>query len=172
MTIIVLTGAPGVGKTTAVIRVARALKERGLKVGGIVSRELRTNNMRVGFEFIDLTTNDRSVLASITGNGPMLGKYFVNVAGCHFAAERLTNAIRNSEVIVCDEIGPMELKSTEFVNSVRNLLYVDKKVIVVLHQKLQHVVTDEFRDKASLLINLDLENRDKVNEILLDRLFA
>ncbi|MGB6527874.1 MAG: nucleoside-triphosphatase, partial [Candidatus Nitrosopolaris sp.] len=62
--------------------------------------------------------------------------------------------------------------STEFVDSVRNLLYVDKKVIVVLHQKLQHVVTDEFRDKASLLINLDLENRDKVNEILLDRLFA
>jgi nucleoside-triphosphatase len=172
MTIIVLTGAPGVGMTTAVIRVARELKERGLKVGGIVSRELRTNNMRVGFEFIDLTTNDRSVLASITGNGPRLGKYFVNVAGCRFAAERLTNAIRNSEVIVCDEIGPMELKSREFVDSVRNLLYVDKKVIVVLHQKLQHVVTDEFRDKSSLLINLDLENRDKVNEILLDRLFA
>ena len=172
MTIIVLTGAPGVGKTTAIIRVVRALKERGLKVGGIVSREVRTNNMMVGFEFIDLTTNDRSVLASITGNGPRLGKYFVNVAGCRFAAERLTNAIRNSEVIVCDEIGPMELKSREFVDSVKNLLYVDKKVFVVLHQKLQHVVTDEFRDKSSLLINLDLENRDKVNEILLDRLFA
>ena len=38
MTIIALSGAPGVGKTTAVIRVARALKERGVKVGGIVSR--------------------------------------------------------------------------------------------------------------------------------------
>jgi len=87
MTIIVLTGAPGVGKTTAVIRVARALKERGVKVGGIVSRELRINNMRVGFEFIDLTTNDRTVLASITGNGPKVGRYFVNVTGCRFAAE-------------------------------------------------------------------------------------
>ena len=38
MIIIILTGAPGVGKTTAVIRVARELKERGVKVGGIVSR--------------------------------------------------------------------------------------------------------------------------------------
>jgi nucleoside-triphosphatase THEP1 len=54
MTIIVLTGAPGVGKTTAVMRAARALNDRGLNVGGIVSRELRTNNMRIGFEFIDL----------------------------------------------------------------------------------------------------------------------
>ena len=172
MTIIVLTGAPGVGKTTAVIRVARELKERGVKVGGIVSRELRINNMRIGFEFIDLTSNDRSVLASITGNGPKVGKYFVNVAGCRFAAERLTNAIRNSDVIICDEIGPMELKSREFIDSVKNLLYVDKKVIVVVHQKLQHLLTDEFRNRSSLLINLDLENRDKVNQILFERLIA
>ena len=172
MTIIVLTGAPGVGKTTAVIRVARALKERGVKVGGIVSRELRINNMRVGFEFIDLTSNDRSVLASITGNGPKVGKYFVNIAGCRFAAERLTNAVRNSDVIICDEIGPMELKSKEFIDSVKNLLEFDKKVIVVVHQKLQHPLTDEFRNKSSLLINLDLKNREKVNEILLDRLIA
>ena len=172
MTIIVVTGAPGAGKTTAVMRVARELKERGVKVGGIVSRELRTNNMRIGFEFIDLTTNDRSVLASITGNGPKVGKYFVNLAGCHFAAERLKNAVRNSDIIICDEIGPMELKSGEFIDSVKNLLFVDKKVIVVVHQKLQHVVTDEFRDKSSLLINLGLENRDQVNEILLDKLIA
>ena len=172
MTIIVLTGAPGVGKTSAVMRVARELRERGVKVGGIVSRELKTNNTRIGFEFIAFTTNDRNVLASITGNGPKVGKYFVNVAGCRFAAERLTNAVRNSDVIICDEIGPMELKSREFIDSVKNLLEVDKKVIVVVHQKLQHLLTDEFRNKSSLLTNLDLENREKANEILLDKLIG
>src|SRR5919198_2262304 len=158
MTIIVLTGAPGVGKTTAIIRVVQALKERGVKIGGIVSRELRTTTMRIGFEFIDLATNDRHVLASITGNGPKVGKYFVNLAGCRFAAERLTNAVRNSDVIICDEIGPMEVKSREFIDSVKNLLDVDKKVIVVVHQKLQHLLADEFRNKSSLLIKLNLEN--------------
>jgi nucleoside-triphosphatase len=171
MTLILLTGAPGVGKTTVVIHVARALKERVI-VGGIVSKEIRFNNNRVGFEFIALTTNDRNVLASITGNGPKVGKYFVNVPGCRFAAERLTNAVRNSEFIICDEIGPMELKSIEFIDSVKYLLDVDKKVLVVIHQNLQHLLTDEFRNKSSLLINLDLENREKVNEILLDRLIA
>lgn len=170
MTIIVLTGAPGTGKTTAIIRVARTLNERGVKVGGIISREVRTNNMRTGFEFIDLITYDRKVLASITGNGPKVGKYFVNLAGCRFAAERLTNAVMNSDVIFCDEIGPMELKSREFVDSVKNLLDADKTVIVVVHQKIQHLLIDEFRNKSNLLINLDLENREKVNEILLYRL--
>jgi nucleoside-triphosphatase len=172
MTIIVLTGPPGAGKTTAVMRVARELKERGVKIGGIVSRELRANNKRIGFEFIDLATSDRSVLASITGNGPRVGKYFVNLTGCRFAAERLKNAASNSDIIICDEIGPMELKSGEFIDSVENLLDVDKKVVVVVHQKLKHTVTDQFRYKSSLLINLGLENRDKVNEILLDRLIA
>lgn len=171
MTIMIVTGAPGVGKTTVVIRVARALQERGVKVGGIVSREIRTNNVRTGFELIDLNTNDKNILASITGNGPKVGKYFVNLAGCSFAAKRLTNAVRNSDVIICDEIGPMELKSREFIDSVNSLLYVDKKVIVVIHQHLQHPLIEEFRNKSILLINLNLENREKANEILLDRIF-
>lgn len=67
MTIIVPTGAPGVGKTIVVLVIAYKLKKREVRVGGIVSREVRTNNVRTGFEFIDLTTNDQ-VLASLTGN--------------------------------------------------------------------------------------------------------
>ena len=170
MTILVITGAPGIGKTTAVIHAASTLKVKGINVGGIVSRELRFNNKRVGFEFIDLITNDTNVLASITGNGPKVGKYFVNLAGCRFAAERLDAAARNCDVIICDEIGPMELKSREFIDSAKKLLDVDKKTIVVVHQRLQHPLTEQFRKKSSLLISLDLANREKVNEILLDRL--
>lgn len=61
MTIIILTGTSGVGKTTIVRDVAQKLKERGVRVGGVVSREMRTNNVRTGFEFIDLTTNSRDI---------------------------------------------------------------------------------------------------------------
>jgi len=48
----------------------------------------------------------------------------------------------------------MEIKSGEFLEAVKNLLDLDKKVVVV---------TDQFRYKSSLLINLCLENREKVN---------
>ena len=92
--------------------------------------------MRVGFEFVDLITNDTNVLAYVTGNGPKVGKYFVSLDGCRFEAERLVVALKSCDVIICDGIGPMELKSIEFINSVKNLLEVDKKVIVVMHQKL------------------------------------
>jgi nucleoside-triphosphatase len=112
MTILVITGAPGIGKTTAVIHVARTLRDKGINVGGIVSRELRTNNMRIGFEFIDLITNDTNVLASITGNGPQIGKYFVSLEGCRFAAERLNRAIKRCDVVICEFVS--ELVSFSF----------------------------------------------------------
>lgn len=172
MTILVITGAPGIGKTTAVIHIARTLKDKGINVGGIVSRELRFNNIRVGFELIDLMTNDTYVLASITGNGPKVGKYFVSLEGCRFAAERLKRAIKSCNVIACDEIGPMELKSIEFINCAKNLLEIDKKIIVVVHHMLRHPLVDQFKNKSSLLINIDLENREKINEILLNRLLV
>ena len=58
-----------------------------------------------------------------------------------------------------DEIGPMELESKEFVEVVENLLSTAEKVIVVLHQNLEHTLTDKFRKKSSTLININLENR-------------
>ena len=170
MAVIVLTGAPRVGKTTIAMDVAQKLNERGVRVGGVASMEVRTNNVRTGFEFIDLTTNDRKILASVTENGPRVGKYFVSLSGCQFAASRLINALINSDVIICDEIGPMELKSKEFVDAARNLITTNKNVIVVVHQKLDHPLIKEFREKSSSLISITLGNRNEISKILLDRL--
>ena len=69
------------------------------------------------------------------------------------------------EISICYSI-----ESVHFIDSVKNLLVVDKKLIVVIHQKLQHPLIDQFKKKSSLIINLDLENRAKVNQILLNRL--
>jgi nucleoside-triphosphatase len=170
MTSIILTGAPGVGKTTIVMDVAQKLKARGVRVGGVVSREVRTGNVRIGFEFIDLATNDRDVLASVTGNGPRVGKYFVKLTGCRFAADRVKNALINSDVIICDEVGPMELKSNEFIDTVKYLPKTDKKAIVVIHQKLEHPLIRELREKPNSLININIGNREKVAKILLNEL--
>lgn len=172
MTIIVITGASGIGKTTIVTRVAQELKERGVRVGGIISKEVRTSNVRTGFEFVDLATNDRNILASVTGKGPRVGKYFVNLSGCHFAADRLNNALIDSEVIICDEIGPMELKSDEFVETVAKLFEANKKVIIVIHQNLKHPLINETRKRSTSLIKICLQNdRRGVIQTILESLY-
>jgi nucleoside-triphosphatase len=62
----------------------------------------------------------------------------------------------------------------ELVDVVKNLLNIDNKVIVivVMHQKLEHPLADEFRKKSSSLISINLRNREGLIKTLLDRLSA
>jgi len=53
--VLLVTGAPGIGKTTVVTKTIEMLKAEGLSVGGIISREIRDGKSRVGFEIVDLT---------------------------------------------------------------------------------------------------------------------
>ena len=79
--VLLLTGAPGVGKTTVLIKTVDALKAKGVSVGGMISREAREGNVRVGFEIIDLTNGKHGWLAHINQkSGPQVGKYHVNLA--------------------------------------------------------------------------------------------
>ncbi len=66
----------------------------------------------------------------------------------------LIRAIGNSDVIVCDELGPMEFRSQEFVQCAKDLLKADEHTIVVAHRKLQHPIIDESKRRASLPITL------------------
>jgi nucleoside-triphosphatase len=40
--IFLLTGSPGVGKTTLLLKVVEALRAKGYSVGGMISREVRS----------------------------------------------------------------------------------------------------------------------------------
>ncbi len=111
---ILLTGRPGVGKTT-VIR--RALELIGpVEAAGFYTEEVRAKGRRVGFDVVTLDGR-RGALARAGGGGPRVGRYGVDV-DCF---ERLGVAALESglaggaELLVVDEIGKMELFSERFV---------------------------------------------------------
>ena len=49
--VLLLTGNPGVGKTTVLIKTVDALKAKGYSVGGMISREAREGNVRMGLKY-------------------------------------------------------------------------------------------------------------------------
>lgn len=53
---ILITGRPGVGKTTAVERLVERARDRGKKVSGVFSPEIREDGERVGFRVVDIST--------------------------------------------------------------------------------------------------------------------
>ncbi len=129
-----LTGKPGTGKTTACSKITGMLREEGITCEGVLSREIKARGTRTGFEFVNLGSNVAFKLASIRGNGPVVGKYHVDLDGIKNAAEILKNA--TGDVIFIDELGPMEMMSRAFIETVDNLLASDAHVVLVVHWKI------------------------------------
>ncbi len=110
---ILITGQPGVGKTTLIQKVVADL---GRRCQGFYTREIQENRSgRVGFEIVTLD-GKRSLLAHVARITPQrLGKYFVQLENIdRVIIPCLEEAIAGAELVVIDEIGKMELFSRGF----------------------------------------------------------
>ena len=114
-----ITGPPGIGKTSTLRRSVKELKKREYTIGGIICREVREGGVRVGFEIMDLSTGQRGWLAHVNQpEGPRIGKYLVNLTDLEvIGAGSILAALQNADLLAIDEIGPMELSSPAFSNA-------------------------------------------------------
>lgn len=162
-TVYVITGAPGIGKTTALIKLIRMLKDAGLEVDGFYSVELKDKGERKGFSFIDVSTGSAVELASLSGDGIRFGRYRVKVKNIdEFVPKVIQRAIQYSRIVVIDEIGPMELFSSSFRKAVEDLLKTDKVVIAVVHRSFSHDLMKEVLKSARAKIEVTEFNRDSI----------
>src|SRR5580700_5727833 len=65
-----ITGPPGIGKSTLVSKVVFSVRSTGHGVGGCLTKEVRKGRERTGFRLIDLLSGNEAELASIKGLGP------------------------------------------------------------------------------------------------------
>ena len=163
-----VTGPPGVGKSTLVSKVMLRLKSAGIIVGGCTTAERRSGGARVGFEVRDLTTGRTGELASVTSRfGPRVGRYRVNLTDlARVGAAGVDSAASSSELIVIDEVGPMELVSPEFRRAVQKGIESGRPMLAVVHERLEDDLLSELRSKATALFTLSVENRDSTAEEL------
>jgi nucleoside-triphosphatase len=167
--ILLLTGTPGVGKTTVVMKVVDSLRAKGYQVGGMVSREVRSNGVRVGFELIDLASGRSGWLARVdAGTGPSVGKYRVNLGDLEsIGANAIICAAEKCEVVVIDEIGPMELFSESFSEAVQRAVNGAKLVIAVVHQSTRNNLIDSVKNRPDAeLFRVTVDNRSTFAEVI------
>lgn len=108
---LLLTGLPGVGKTTLVKRVMEVLGDRSL---GFYTQEVREEGKRVGFRLIT-TWGEEGWLARVGLASPYrVSRYGVSLAFLEEVVARLREEWSPGKVLVVDEIGKMELFSSKF----------------------------------------------------------
>ena len=170
--LLLLTGSPGVGKTTVLLRVVECLKAKGYSVGGVVSREVRSDRTRVGFEISDLGSSRRGWLAHVNQKiGPSVGKYRVNLEDLdNIGAKSIVAAAENFDVVVIDEIGPMELFSEKFRGAVRRAVESGKLVVGVVHWKARDRLIEEVKKREDTeIIEVTYESRNKLHETIVKK---
>ena len=98
------------------------------------------------------------MLADETGSGPQLGKYRVHPEDLDgLGARAIENALK-CELIVVDEVGPMELTSHRFVSAVEMAIASSRPMLVVLHEWSNHRLAKKIRSTFQV-ITVTRENR-------------
>ncbi|MDH3328243.1 MAG: nucleoside-triphosphatase [Desulfobulbaceae bacterium] len=131
--VLLVTGTPGIGKTTIIRNVVRSLPD--LHMSGFYTEEIRINTVRRGFELITLQ-GKRFVIAHIDiDSAYRVGKYSVDVAAIDTSVTLALSDDDTSDVFIVDEIGKMECFSDLFVQRMSSLLDVKKPVVATIAQK-------------------------------------
>ncbi len=160
-----LTGAPGVGKTTVLMKIINILSRKDLVIGGMISREVRRGGRRLGFEIQDFMNDKKGWLAHVDQDeGVRIGRYRVNAKDLEeIGVKSLIDALNDADIIVCDEIGPMELTSDNFRMAVSKIVRSGKPVVGTIHHSLSKDLMDGLRELEDLTIfKVTLQNRDAV----------
>ncbi len=169
---ILLTGLPGCGKTTAVMKiVAKHCTMR--KIKGFYTQEIRKDGERKGFLWTTLD-GDSGVLAHTdVKDGPKVGRYGVNVVEFEKGVVPILDAEQKDvDLFVVDEIGKMECLSGKFVAAMRRLFASEKSVLAAVAQKGTGFISEVKRFPCARLFNLTRQENDRVVGEILEILWA
>jgi nucleoside-triphosphatase len=162
-----LIGKPKSGKTSLVRKVLNSLKKT--TYGGFFSEEIKEKQLRVGFKIVSTDGEERIMADTIHKSPYRISKYNVNLVEFErVALKALTDAEKEKDLIIIDEIGKMELFSQKFTTLVEEIfIRGHKKVLATIP-----VSNIPFINKLRALPDIEVievtpENRDQLVEKLI-----
>lgn len=164
-----LTGRPGIGKTTVIEKVVRALGDRA---GGFYTGEIRgADGRRKGFRLTTLQ-GEEAVMAHVDLRGqgrPRVSRYGVDVEAIErVGVAALRRALDAGKVIIIDEIGKMELFCEPFKDAVLEAVEGPTPVLATV-MKGRNRWVDDLKARPQVEIwEVTVENRDGLPEQLVE----
>jgi len=160
-----LTGRPGTGKTSLIKQVAARMEDRA---GGFYTEEIRTQGVRQGFRLVTLD-GEEAVLAHVSIRSPYrVSKYGVDTNALdRVGVPSLRRAARQRELVIIDEIGKMELFSSDFREAVSEIIEGGTRILGTIMLNPNPWADTIKRLPQVNLIELTRDNRQQVLSELL-----
>lgn len=165
--VIIITGNKGSGKTTLANEYIEYLKEKNIKIGGIITKSNATKRFekKLYYSVVDILTNEEKKLLTINKISPKsigIGRFSMDQEALDWAIEKIVSASKICTAIIIDELGPAELQglgysgiAKELVNSYKGLIILSVR-IEILEQMRSYLHCD-----PETTIIVDVENNDK-----------
>lgn len=139
----------------------------------MITREVRRERTRIGFEIEDLSTGRKGWLAHVNQpSGPRISKYRVNLRDLEeIGASAILNAIMQADTIVVDEIGPMELFSDSFRDSVMKAINSAKVVLGTIHYRAKGSFITSIKEREEVeIIEVTIRNREELPRAIVEKI--
>jgi nucleoside-triphosphatase len=161
-----LTGKPATGKTTVIRQAIAGYK---FKASGFYTEEIRSGGIRQGFRIVTLDGQDAILSHVDNPSRYRVSKYGVDIANLdNVGVAAIEQAIAESDLIVIDEIGKMELFSPRFREAALKAIDSGKKVLGTIMLN-PHPFADDVRRHANVkVVELTRANHDRVLKEILD----
>jgi len=157
---ILITGLPGVGKTTFIKKVSDEL--RNFQPVGFYTAEIREKGVRRGFELIGFDGR-RGILSHTDIKGfHRVGKYGVDIRGFEDLLDSIPFLNPATNLIIIDEIGKMECLSHKFRELIIKILDSEKPVIASIALKSSEFIEEIKKRDDVRLLEITKSNRESL----------
>jgi nucleoside-triphosphatase len=164
---ILLTGPPGCGKTTVIMRTLERLDD--IRVAGFYTAEVRKSGSRAGFDAVGLSSGQSVRLASVRSTSKIrVGRYGVELPEFETLLDNeLCRPEVEADLVVVDEIGKMECYSSVFVQTMRGLLDGPTPLLATVSQRGTGFIREAKDRKDVEVLTVSTANRDRLPEQLI-----
>lgn len=157
---LMITGLPGVGKTTLIKKLSEALKS--FHPVGFYTEEIREGGVRNGFELISLE-GKRELLSHKEIRTPFqVGQYKVDIKGFEDFLGSVSFFSPSTRLIIIDEIGKMECLSVRFQKILKEILDSKKWVMATVALRGSGLITAVKDRKDVKLFEITRKNRESL----------
>jgi nucleoside-triphosphatase len=163
---ILLTGEPGVGKSTLLNSVINAFQQKQ----GFLTSEIKVDGARTGFR-MTASSGQSFVLSSVDSLSDVrVSRYGVNLKELESFIDKLS-PIEPDKLIYIDEIGQMQLYSDFYKKLITEYLNRPNPLIGTLSKIYHDEFTDGLRKRDDIeIIEVTLENRETLKSELINRI--
>jgi nucleoside-triphosphatase len=171
--ILLITGPRAVGKTYLCQRVVEEARETGRSCAGVLSPAVIERGERTGIRLINVATQeDRPLAVSGDGSGDVRwGKYRFVPETLEWGADALNRATP-CDLLVVDEIGPLELKAGQGLVAALKVLNAGgfALAVVVVRPELIDELKDRMQSNDPQIVEVTEDNRDQLPRRIFDLL--